>query len=76
MVTLDRLTDTATVLVINGQELLFSYTTLVGVEVNGALYVQRDGAASSRTTGTHINKWLHGRKAETVSQEALSAMVR
>lgn len=42
-----------------GRELFFSYSTLVGVrDSQGNFFYQRDGKASSQTTGRHINLWL------------------
>ena len=59
---------------LNGKELFFSYDTLVGVEVGDQCYFQRDGLASSSTTGRHLSKWLQGRSGKQVSAQALPAM--
>lgn len=63
-------------------EALFSYETLVGVKVGRDFYVQRSGAASSRTTGKHIGLWLKtwGRTVKDAKlladESALQALVR
>ena len=59
---------------LNGKELLFSYDTLVGVEVNGSRYFQREDKAASVTTGRHISKWLAGRSAQEVSATKLQEL--
>ena len=56
---------------INGVELLFSYNTLVGVDLGNGPFIQRDGLAGSRTTARHINRWLDGRTAKKVSEAEL-----
>lgn len=54
----------------NGSDLLFSYTTLVGVMTStGKIYICEE--KYSRTTTRHINQWLCGCQAEKIKQSEL-----
>lgn len=52
---------------VNGAVILFSYSTPVAANVDGAFY--RTAKHWSTTTSKHINRWLDGRQAETKPQE-------
>ena len=55
--------------------ILFSYDTPVAYLDNGTgIYYQTDQKFSN-TTSKHINKWLAGQPAETVSQADIEALV-
>ena len=54
---------------------LFSYSTPVAAyHANGGYFVTEQ--KFSQTTSKHINKWLHGNPAETVSQEFIESLVK
>ena len=57
----------------NGTVILFSYETPVAVNYNGAFY--RTSKHYSKTTTKHINAWLNGAKAETVSQDFIDKLL-
>lgn len=63
-----------TLLKIGQASFFFSYETLVGVEdKNGLCYVTEDKYSS--TTSRHVKSWLESRKAKTVTQANLEAML-
>ena len=53
---------------------LFSYTTPVAAHVSGRGYIRTD-RHYSRTTSTHIGKWLDGAKAQTFPHEEFEKLV-
>ncbi len=53
--------------------ILFSYETPVAALRKGDHEYLRTDQFWSQTTSRHINKWLHGVEAQTVSQEYLYA---
>lgn len=54
---------------------LVSYSTPVAYynKISGGLY--RTDKFWSKTTSRHINKWLDGREAETMSQATLNTLI-
>ena len=54
--------------------LLFSYSTLVGVHINGQGYFVSNVRYSS-TTSKHLNAWLGGAKPQKMSEEALNQVL-
>jgi hypothetical protein len=56
--------------------ILFSYETPVAALRKSDHEYLRTDLFWSQTTSRHINKWLHGVEAQTVSQDELYAMAR
>lgn len=56
-----------------GNTYFYSYSTLVAANVNGRFY--RTSKFWSKTTSSHINKWLDGAKAEEKDQEWFDNLV-
>lgn len=71
---LEKVGSSVTMLYIDGKALLFSYSTLVGLHVDGKRYFQKEGKASSVTTAKHITQWLQGREASQVSADELNSL--
>lgn len=59
----------------NGTEILVSYSTPVAAFIPGQGYVRTEKFWSV-TTSKHINRWLNGRKAKSVSQEMLNDLMK
>lgn len=58
----------------NGTVVLFSYQTPVAACYAGGFI--RTDKDHSKTTSKHITQWLEGRKATTVAQNMLDALVK
>ena len=58
----------------NGAVILFSYSTPVAAQRAEGGFI-RTSTRYSQTTSKHITQWLDGRKAETVHQSELDAML-
>ena len=71
---LEKIGPSVTMLYIDGRTLLFSYSMLVGLYVDGKRYFTREGKASSVTTAKHIAQWLQGREASQVTEEELNRL--
>lgn len=77
MISLEPLGPNQTIVVIEpGEELFFSYRTLVGIKDHDKYYVQREGQAGSRTTGRHIHNWLMRYQANLITNEVSSDLLQ
>jgi len=59
----------------NNNVVFFSYDTPVAVMLTSGDYLRTD-EFYSKTTSKHINKWLAGNEAETVSQEVIEEFLK
>lgn len=59
----------------DGTRVLVSYSTPVAAYIAGRGYV-RTSEYYSKTTTTHIKKWLNGAECETVAQDELDTLVQ
>ena len=76
MIKLKQLASNMTCLYKDGNEILFSYQTPVAVyDVKRGEYLRTE-TKYSQTTSRHINKWLQGVKAITVSQQTIEEYAR
>lgn len=58
----------------DGVVIMFSYNTPVAAQLSGGGFVKTD-EYYSRTTSKHINQWLNGIDAESVSQDFIDNLV-
>ena len=76
MIKLKQLASNMTCLYKDGNAILFSYQTPVAVyDVKRDEYLRTE-TKFSQTTSRHINKWLQGVKAITVSQQTIEEYAR
>lgn len=76
MIKIKQIASNMTVLYRDGSEILFSYQTPVAVyDMKRGEYLRTE-TKFSQTTSRHINKWLEGIKATSVSQHIIEEYVR
>lgn len=76
MIRIKQIASNMTVLHRDNCEILFSYQTPVAVyDVKRGEYLRTE-TKYSQTTSRHINKWLQGVKAITVSQQTIEEYAR
>ena len=71
---LKNLGPNRTELVFEDCSIFFSYETPVAAYIRGSGYVRSENFFSV-TTSKHINKWLDGREAATVSQGIIEKLL-